>query len=353
MPVLILGGTGAIGSFLVDILNLNGKKVFVTTRRNIIDKNNIKYIQGNAHDINFLSRICSQKWDTIIDFMSYKTEEFNERIILLLKSTKHYVYISSARVYADKEHPIKETTSRLLDVSNDKEYLNTDEYALTKARQEDILKRQSVKNYTIVRPYITYGEKRFQLGVLEKEEWLYRALQGRTIVFPKDLLDKRTTMTSGYDVAHFIYKLIENPNVKGKTFHVTNSLSITWKEIINIYKKIIEKETGKKIKIQLVSNDSFLKCRYADLKYQLIYDRLYNRVFDTRKEEKIIDITKFVTIESGLETSLKTFLRAPKYNYINWIYEAKKDRLTNEITPLPEIGGIRNKIKYLIYRYIK
>lgn len=353
MPVLILGGTGAIGSFLVDILNLNGKKVFVTTRRNIIDKNNIKYIQGNAHDINFLSRICSQKWDTIIDFMSYKTDEFNERIILLLKLTKHYVYISSARVYADKEHPIKETTSRLLDVSNDKEYLNTDEYALTKARQEDILKMQSNKNYTIVRPYITYGEKRFQLGVLEKEEWLYRALQGRTIVFPKDLLDKRTTMTSGYDVAHFIYKLIGNQNVKGETFHVTNSLSITWKEIINIYIKIIEKETGKKIKILLVSNDLFLKCRHADLKYQFIYDRLYNRVFDASKEERIIDITKFETIEGGLETSLKTFLRTPKYGFINWIYEAKKDRLTNERTSFQEICGIKNKIQYLIYRYIK
>lgn len=240
--------------------------------------------------------------------MSYKTEEFNERIILLLRSTKHYIYISSARVYSDKEYPIKETTLRLLDVSNDKEYLNTDEYALTKARQEDILKKQSNKNYTIVRPYITYGEKRFQLGVLEKEEWLYRALHGRTIVFPKDLLDKRTTMTSGYDVAYFIYKLIGNPNVKGETFHVTNSLSITWKEIINIYKKIIEKETGKKIKIQLVSNDLFLKCRNANLKYQFIYDRLYNRVFDTGKEKQIVDVTKFVTIESGLETCLKTFL---------------------------------------------
>lgn len=353
MSVLVLGGTGAIGKFLVNMLNQNNKEVFVTTRRSISNINNIKFIQGNAHDLVFLSQICSQKWDTIIDFMSYKTEEFNKRIALLLKSTKHYIYISSARVYSNKENPIKETTLRLLDVSNDKEYLDTDEYALTKARQEDILKKQSNKNYTIVRPYITYGEKRFQLGVLEKEEWLYRALHGRTIVFPKELIDKKTTMTSGHDVAEFIYKLIDNPHVKGETFHVTNGQSITWKEIINIYIKIIEKEIGNRIKIQYVSNDMFLKCRYANLKYQLIYDRLYDRVFNTTKEETIVDITKFETLETGLEKCLKAFLQAPKFNNIDWINEAQKDKLTKEKTSYSEINGIKNIIKYMIQRYLK
>ena len=56
----------------------------------------------------------------------------------------------------------------------DEEYLKTDEYALSKARQEDILHRSGKNNWTVIRPYITYSEIRLQLGVLEKELWLYR-----------------------------------------------------------------------------------------------------------------------------------------------------------------------------------
>lgn len=353
MNILILGGTGAIGSFLVDFLYKEKRKdVFVTTRRKISDKDNIRFIQGNAHEFSFLSQICSRKWDTIIDFMSYKTNEFNQRVGILLDSTKHYIFISSARVYSNNELPIKETTPRILDVSNDREYLNSDEYALTKARQEDILKKQNSNNYTIVRPYITYGNQRLQFGVLEKEEWLYRALKGRTIVFPKDAYNKKTTMTSGKDVAYFIYNLIDNIHVKGETFHVTNNQSVTWKDIFNIYRRIIEREKGIKIKLKLVSNEHFFKCRSKSLIYQLIYDRLYNRFFNTSKEEFIVDIKNFETIENGLETCLKDFLHSQNYNYINWKYEAKKDKLTNELTNLSEICGTKNKIKYLIYRFI-
>ena len=75
---------------------------------------------------------------------------------------------------------------RLLDVSHDSIYLKTDEYALAKARQEDILRKSGKNNWTIIRPYITYSESRLQLGVLEKEAWLYRALKGFQEMFWKN-----------------------------------------------------------------------------------------------------------------------------------------------------------------------
>lgn len=70
-----------------------------------------------------------------------------------------------------------------MDVCNDKEYLDSNEYAIAKAKEEDILFRSPNKNWTIVRPSLTYAENRLQLGVYEKENWLYRALHGRAIVF--------------------------------------------------------------------------------------------------------------------------------------------------------------------------
>ena len=222
MKVLILGGTGAIGKYLVVLLASGTHNVYVTSRSKHDNQENVHYICGNAHDLSFVSTLCSEHWDAIVDFMSYKTEEFRQRVDVLLKATSQYVFISSARVYGDSEHPIKESSSRLLDITKDKDFLGTDEYSLTKARQEYILMGGRSNNYTIIRPYITYGTYRYQLGVMEKEEWLYRGLHGRTILLPHDMLDRITTMTYGYDVAYGIYKILGNTQSIGEVFHITS-----------------------------------------------------------------------------------------------------------------------------------
>lgn len=244
MKILILGGTGAIGRYLVSLLAAKHNIVYVTSRKSHEDSTNIKYIKGNAHDIEFISEVLHVEWDAIIDFMSYKTEEFKGRHSILQNATKQYIYISSSRVYANFEHPIKETSPRLLDVSTDSLYLKTDEYALTKARQENILFSSKKKNYVIIRPYITYGTYRYQLGVMEKEEWLYRGLHGRTILFPRDIFERHTTITYGYDVAFAIYKIIGNPKTLGEVFHITNKSALTWRDVFEIYKELISDVCG-------------------------------------------------------------------------------------------------------------
>lgn len=84
MKVLILGGTGAIGSYLVNILSENHIDTTVTTRRFHDNISYVTYVCGNAHDNDFLNQLCAQHWDSIIDFMSYKTEEFKKRVDTLL-----------------------------------------------------------------------------------------------------------------------------------------------------------------------------------------------------------------------------------------------------------------------------
>ena len=50
MEILILGGTGAMGVPLVNLL-AKDHKLFVTTRAKKENRGNITYIQGNAKDI--------------------------------------------------------------------------------------------------------------------------------------------------------------------------------------------------------------------------------------------------------------------------------------------------------------
>lgn len=349
MKVLLLGGTGAMGSHLANILSKRENNVVVTSRTTHESKEFIEYRHGNAKNLYFLRSLLSEHWDTVVDFMVYSEDEFHERADLLLNSTSHYIFLSSSRVYDDNQNAITEDSGRLLDSSLDRVFLSTNEYSLSKARQEDILCSSNKKNWTIVRPYITYSEKRLQLGTLEKEDWLYRALQGRTIVFSEDINNKLTTLTYGLDVARGIANLVQHPNAYGEAFHITNDYSCKWSDILEIYLDVLEDKLGYRSKILYQNLQDFLAWNPG--KYQVIYDRLFNREFNNKKINKLINTTDFVQIQDGLKKCLTAFLDDPKFKQINWKNEALKDRYTNERTQLSEISGFKQKLKYIIYRY--
>lgn len=350
--ILILGGTGAMGKHLVSILRKDsGNHIYVTSRQKRKDENNVSYIFGNAHNNEFIFSLLKERhWNAIIDFMIYSTENFKDKVDCFLNATEQYIYLSSARVYAQCNTNIVESSDRLLDECNDCEYLKTDEYALAKARQENILKQSGRTNWTIIRPYITFSEIRLQLGVLEKENWLYRALQGKTIVFSKDILERKTTLTYGYDVARGIAVLIGNEKAYGEIFHITTNESHTWQEILNVYLDVLEKYMGKRPKVLYL--DKYPYQHKERPFYQLIYDRYFDRMFDNTKIGQFIDISTFTPTLEGLRQCLESFLVKGNFHVISWKGEAGRDRLTGECSKFKEFPNKKSMIKYFIQRYI-
>ena len=347
--ILILGGTGAMGAPLADILAEKGLSVHVTTRQNRPSRPGITYIKGSAKDTGFIRGVLAQsEWDAVVDFMAYSTDEFRRRAELMLSGTRQYVFISSARVYAKSDAPITEDTPRLLDTSQDSEYLKTDEYALAKARQEDILTSSAKGNWTIIRPSITYNDTRLQLGVLEKEGVFYRALHGRSIVFSRDIAGKVTAMTWGHDVAEGIAAIIGQPGALGQVFHITERGSYKWQEILDVYLDVLAGKLGRRPNVVMTDKAvSFM----AGNKYQIIYCRYFNRRFDTSKISRFIDTSRFVDAKSGLRKCLAKFLEAPKFGRINWKLEALNDKAAGEKTPLAEIPGLKSKAVYILCRH--
>ena len=347
--ILVLGGTGAMGKPLVDLLSKDNK-VFVTTRIPRESQLNIKYLVGNAQSNDFLLKVLSMcEWDAVVDFMVRSEVNLRGVLPLFLEKTKQYIFISSCRVYSQSESKITETTLRLLDVSMDEDYLKTNEYALAKAREENLLFNSDKNNFTIIRPTITYNIQRLQLGVLEKENWLYRALHGRTIVFSDDISDKLTTMTLGDDVAMGIASIVGKDDAKGQVFHITYPESRPWSEILAIYLKVLEKHLGRKVPIMMTPKSTNLKFKHRI--YQLIYSRYFNRTFDNSKISLFCDINKFVSPEVGLTKCLEGFLESPKFAAIAWDIEGVIDRVTGERTALSEIPSRLEKLTYLAYRY--
>lgn len=349
--ILVLGGTGAMGKHLVQQLAERGDKVSVTTRSHRQSSANIEYIQGDAKDDSFLDPLLARKWDVIADFMVYTTPVFEQRIPMLLAATSQYIFLSSARVYANSAEPIQEDSPRLLDISGDSEFLSTDEYSLAKARQENLLNQSGHNNWTIIRPYITYSEQRLQLGVLEKEGWLYRALKGRTIVFSEDIASKLTTLTYGLDVATAMAGLIGEPRALGEAYHITQREAANWREVLDVYLNVLEKHLGKRPNILLLDLDDFSRCKSAE--YQIKYDRLFNREFNSSKIAGFVNLGAFKPIEQGLTRCLEEFLEKPQFLAIDWRAEAVKDQYSGEVASLAEPSHWKQKLKYMIYRFIK
>lgn len=346
--VLVLGGTGAMGNYLVKILASKGYFCTVTSRKKKQDCDNIKYLEGNAMSVDFLYPLLeNKKWEAIIDFMAYNTAQLSSRLEKLLASTSQYVFLSSARVYAKSNHPLTEDSDRLLDVCTDKEYLTTDEYALAKARQENLLYGSKCNNWTIIRPYITFSDYRLQLSALEKEYWLYRALQDRKIVISHDLMDKHTTFTYGYDVAQGIAAIIGEKEALGEAFHITSNTSYTWGEILGMYVDIIKKKTGGEPQIYWTPS---WKSFYGGGMYQVKYDRLYDRVFDNSKIGKFIDVTQFSNVREALTKCVDNFLQKPKFLYHDWRSEAQKDKMTGDWAKFSEIKSYEQKLRYFLIR---
>lgn len=350
MKVLILGGTGAMGAPLVALLKKAGYELYVTSRREMKSENNLHYIRGNAKDPTFFPSLFDKYYDAIIDFMVYSSSEFEKRVDCLLEKTKQYFFFSSSRVYAESQKPITEDSSRLLDVCKNQNYLQTDEYALAKARQENLLFKSRRKNWTIIRPYITYNQNRLQLGVYEKENWLYRALAGRTIVLPKDIAKSKTSLTYGPDVALAVMCMIGNESTFGQAFHVVNSEILTWGEVLGIYQDVIEKKTGKRPNVKITDSSEMLQHVWNP--WQIKYDRLYDRVFDSSKAERFCGEYEYKKIRVGLEECLSTFIDRPRWSDINWCFEAWADQECGEFTSLCEIKGLKNKVKYIKRRFI-
>ena len=222
------------------------------------------------------------------------------------------------------------------------------EYALEKARCENILRLSQYQNYTIIRPYITYGDYRLQLGVLEKENWLYRALHGRSIVFSEDIAFNKTTMTYGKDVAKGIASIVGKHKGIGETYHITSNNSYTWNEILSCYLSTLEKH-GILPRVKMIKRS--LNLKFPSKKYQVIYCRYFNRYFDNTKIGHFVDTSCFTDTMIGLEECLDNFMMSPQFATIDWILEAFFDKVAGEHTPLQEIRGIKTKIRYLVARY--
>lgn len=281
--ILVLGATGAMGQYLIPYLAEAGYSVDAVSLDAVTSSwPHVNYIQANAKDKTVMKQLLAGNYDGIVDFMIYPTCELPYFLSLLLDHTSHYIYLSSYRVYDNKELPIRETSPRLLDTADSIILRNSDDYSIYKARGENIIRTFPKDRWTIIRPAITYSFMRYQLVTLETPNTVGRAFAGKKVAVPEPARRIQATMSWAGDIAKMIERLLFNEKALGETFSVCTAEHHTWGEIADYYKDICGLEAvwiDKEDYLRMICADPYV----PNARWQLDFDRLFDRVLDNSK----------------------------------------------------------------------
>ena len=283
--ILVPGGTGAMGTYLVPELLRMGYKVDVVSLDDVESTDpNLRYFKANFIDAAVRAEFLKGDYDAIVDFMIYNkfNTPFRDVRDQFLENTGHYIYFSTYRIYANEEHPIKETSPRLLDVATDEKYLAAEDYSLYKARGEDLLHASGKKNWTIVRPAITFSKRRFQLVTMEANTIIPRARRNAITPIPEEALNIQATMSWAGDVGKMISRLVMNDAAKGEIYTLATAEHNTWADVAGYYRELIGLRTA------AVPEEDYLDAWTCGKKsdaarWQLELDRFFDRIVDNTK----------------------------------------------------------------------
>ena len=300
--VLLIAGGGTLGRYTAKELLIKECEVDVICLEDYTSDNpKLRYYKANA-DLNYLTAYLNDKYyDGIVNFIHYTSvDDYKPVHKLLCSKTDQLIFLSSYRVYADLQHPITETAPMLEDViKNDEEFLKTENYALPKARCEKFLREESdTKNWTVVRPVISFSDKRFDLITVSGHEIIDAARSGKTVILP----EAAKNLTAGLDWAGNSGKLIANLLFKkecfGEAYTVSSGQNLTWGEVADIYTRL----TG--VNFKWADTEEYVKTGHGG--YILIYDRLYDRAVDNTKILKATGLKKddFTSVEEGIKIEL-------------------------------------------------
>ena len=299
--VLLIAGGGTLGTYTAKELLNKGCAVDVICLEDYTSNNpKLCYHKAKA-DLNYLTEFLKDKYyDGIVNFIHYYVPEMYKPVHKLLTSkTDQLIFLSSYRVYAESKQPLTEEAPFLADVVEDEEFLKSEDYAVPKAICEKYLREESdTKNWTVVRPVISFSDKRFDLVTVSGHEIIDAARSGKTVILP----EAAKNLTAGLDWAGNSGKLIANLLFKkeclGEAYTVSSGQNLTWGEVADIYTRL----TG--VNFRWADTEEYVSTGHGG--NGLFYDRLYDRAVDNTKILKATGFKKedFTSIEDGIKIEL-------------------------------------------------
>ena len=285
--VLLIAGGGTLGSYTGFELVKMGYRVTVIALEPLQSFfQNLRYICGAADDALLTELFSHERFDCIVDFIHYPdSEQYKARGKMLLEHTDQLIFLSSYRVYADEQHPITEDAPQLLNTVRDAAFLAGERYALPKSRNEIFLRATGRKNWTIIRPLISFSHYRFDLVNQQQYTILLRALEHKKTILPAICRDVIAGVGWAGNVGKMIARLCCNEKALGEAFTLGAGENNTWGQVAGYYTEFTGQE------FEWVDTESYLKYGPRDLN-SLFYDRALNRAIDNSKVLRATGLTQ-------------------------------------------------------------
>ena len=283
MKVLLIAGGGTLGVYTSqELLRLGYDVDVIALEAPESDDPRLRYIRTRADDAFLAVHLAENRYDAIVDFIHYPDPElYRPRCRLLLDSTEQLIFLSSYRVYADCVHPIRETSPKLLEVCRDDAFLQAhDTYGLSKSRDEAVLRDTGRKNWTVVRPLISFSHYRFDLVTQGAGTLLVRPPQRKPILLPADSAALTAGLTWAGNTGKMIAHLVHCEAALGEAYTLGAGESFTWREAAGYYTDLMGAE------FVWVDTETYLRYATREQPHDrviLCYDRLYDRAVDNAK----------------------------------------------------------------------
>ena len=231
MKICIIGGTGFIGSYIIDSLIDAGHSAKVLLRsgseQKIRQHSAISTVTGNIDDLNAIDA-CTADCDALIYLIGILREDPANGITFKGMQTDGFAKcLQSAN---------KSTIQRVILMSANGVEAQTVAYQKSKFAAEELLRKSSF-DWTIFRPGLVFGNPRGRMefcGTLLKE--LILPAIPAAVFFEKLQIFKAGNQPIApvfvKDVANAFVNALENETTFSETYPLTGPITLTWKESI-------------------------------------------------------------------------------------------------------------------------
>ena len=304
--VLLIAGGGTLGNYTAkELLRLGAKVDVICPEDKVSDHENLRFFKTLATDEFLIDLFKKEHYNGIVNFIHYPdAEKYPPMHKLLTDNTDHLIFLSSYRVYADLEHPITENAPMLLDTMDDPEFLAKETYALSKAKAEKYIRSQKdIKNWTIIRPVISFSDKRFDIVTINEHFVPEYTKAGKTMYLPEIAKNLISSLDWAGNTGKIIANILFKEEALGEAYTISSAQNLTWGEVAELYTELIG------TKFEWIDTEEWLSHpEYVhNDRWAAVYDRFYDRETDNSKVMKLTGLKKedFTSIKEGLEIELK------------------------------------------------
>lgn len=330
MNILFIGGTGRLSKDAAQLALERGNHVALFTRgskeRSVFADPRYEMIYGNIRDEQVSAKLLKDRhFDVVVDFLSYSPDQMETTINIVKRHCEQYLFISTATVYQknDDDEIVSENSTKI----GNERWGYSHNKALCEKRLENMRLEDYGVRYTIVRPYVTYGNTRVPYPIVpmnSTREWsfLERVIAHRPIpVFDKG--KTVTTLTHTKDFAKGLVGLFGNPLAYGEAFHITNDSNNSWGDVLDA----IEIKLHTEINRAFMSQSDIYK-EIPEYETILTGDKGKTARFNNDKIKSVVPgFSCDVSLQDGIFDMIDFYLEYPELQKIDWRWSGQIDRL--------------------------